>query len=67
METNRLRELMAQRGMTQEALAAAAGLEQPHISKLVTGKRRPSLNTAQKVAKALGVGVDDVWPVEGAA
>lgn len=62
METNRLRTLLDERGWTQADLAERAGIEQPHVSKLVTGKRRPSLNTAQKVARAFGVAVEDVWP-----
>jgi len=64
MTNNRLKDLMAARDLTQEQLAAMAGLQQSHVSKLVNGKGSPSLNTAAKVASALGVTVEDVWPKE---
>ena len=62
-DTNRLQELMDARGWTQADLADRAGIQQPHISKLIRGKNRPSINTASKVARAFGVSIEDVWPV----
>lgn len=58
---------MAARSLTQEQFAELTGLEQSHISKLVNGKNVPSLSTAAKVAAALGVAIEDVWPTEKAS
>lgn len=67
MTTNRLAELMAERGLNQERLAALTGLDQSHISRLIRSKSVPSLNTAAKVAKALGVSIETIWTVTEAA
>lgn len=43
------------RGMTQDALAAAAGVSKPFISQIEGGKREGSVGTLKKLAAALGV------------
>src|SRR6185312_5681308 len=43
------------RGMTQEALAAAAAVSKPFISQIEGGKREGSVGTLKKLAAALGV------------
>lgn len=48
------------RGMTQEALAAAAKISKPFLSQLENGARAPSIATARKLAKSLNVDVDDL-------
>jgi transcriptional regulator with XRE-family HTH domain len=45
------------RGMTQDALAAAANVSKPFISQIEGGKRAGSMRTLKKLASALGVGV----------
>jgi DNA-binding XRE family transcriptional regulator len=52
---SRLRE---QRGMTQEELAAKAGISLPYLARLETAKQDPTLSTLEKLAKALGVKVE---------
>lgn len=54
--------LRAARGTrTQAEIAAMAGLPQPHYARLETGSRPdPRLSTAARVARALGVRVDDL-------
>ena len=42
------------RGLSQEALAHAAGLHQPHISLIERGQRSGRLETIEKLATALG-------------
>lgn len=51
----RIREAREAAGMTQEELANAADLPQPHISRLENGKHSPTSMTLEKIAKALGV------------
>ena len=49
----RLRELRLKRGMTQEALAEAAGTAGPYISDMERGLKVPSLTTMLRLALAL--------------
>lgn len=56
----RLRELRTERGMSQEALAAAAGASKATIQNWEAQRRSPSLRDACKVADALGVSLDDL-------
>jgi transcriptional regulator with XRE-family HTH domain len=44
-----------QRGLTQEALAAASGLHRTEISLLERGAREPRLSTVVRLARALGL------------
>lgn len=52
------------RGLTQKRLAAAAGVDAAYLSQIETGHRRGSIETLQKLARALNVDLDDlaVWP-----
>ncbi len=54
----RLRALREAAGLTQQALAEAAGLAEKNVVwQLESGRRRPTFDTACKLADALGVGV----------
>jgi DNA-binding XRE family transcriptional regulator len=46
------------RQLTQEALAAAAGLSTPYLSQIEGGKRVGSMKTLRRIAAALGVPLD---------
>ena len=50
-----LRKLRHNAGLSQEALAFAAGLHRTYISQLERGLKSPSLDTLFLVSKALGV------------
>ncbi len=52
LNVNRLRNA---RGMTQEELAAAAGMKQPRIAEIERGDANPRLETLTRLAVALGV------------
>jgi DNA-binding XRE family transcriptional regulator len=52
LNVNRLRNA---RGMTQEELAAAAGMKQPRIAEIERGDANPKLHTLTRLAIALGV------------
>jgi transcriptional regulator with XRE-family HTH domain len=51
----RLKTLRQRRGLTQEALAAKAGLSRTYLARLETARQDPTLSTLVKLAKALRV------------
>ena len=57
---NRVRVWREHRGMTVAALAEKAGITQPYLSQIETGKREGTLQTMKKVAEALNIGLDDL-------
>ena len=62
---NAIRRLRFEHGeMTQEALARACGVTRQTIIALEAGKYAPSLELSFRIARAFGVGVEDVfqWP-----
>ena len=50
------------RGFTQKALAAAARMTAAQLSEIENGKKTGSVATLQKLARALGVTVDELLP-----
>lgn len=50
---NRLRALRKARGLTQETLASACGLDRSYISLIELGKKSPTLRVIFKVSAAL--------------
>ena len=55
-----LRELRAERGISQERLALMAGLDRTYVSGIERGERNPSLTNLLKLAAALGVQVSEI-------
>ena len=49
--------------LTQANLAKIVGITETHYQRLEYGKTEPKIQTAQKLAKALGVSVDDLFPL----
>ena len=65
--SNDIRRLRFEHGeMTQEALARASGVTRQTIIALEAGKYAPSLELAFRIARAFGVGIDDVFRWEDA-
>ncbi len=58
----KIRELRANAGLTQNDLASRAGLPQSHISRLENAEHSATHFTLEKIAKALGVPVDEIDP-----
>jgi lambda repressor-like predicted transcriptional regulator len=58
---NNLRRIMAERKVTQEELARAAGVGQPAIANLLARKCRPQQRTIRRFADALGVSTGELW------
>lgn len=52
--------LRLRRGWSQRALADAIGVKQPHIARLESGQNDPSLGTMRKLARALGVSIEEI-------
>lgn len=56
----RLRELRQQAGLTQPELGERAHMAAAEISKIENGRRTPTLETLERLTRALGVAVQDV-------
>jgi transcriptional regulator with XRE-family HTH domain len=59
---DRVRELRFERGLSQAKLAARAGIDPSTVNQIETGKRSPSANSLNKLARALDVEVADLFP-----
>src|SRR5262245_49751618 len=55
-----IRRLREARGLTQEQLAGAVGMMRSNISRIEAAKHRPTLETLERIAKALKVPVADL-------
>lgn len=54
----RLGQVIEQRELTQGQVELKTGLGQGHISQIISGKRRPRIDIAVALARALGVSLD---------
>jgi len=59
--TNRVRELREAQGLTQADLGAAIGVTRHTIIAIERGHYSPSLESAFRLARLFGVGVEDVF------
>ena len=60
--TNRIRALReAQGGMSQAALAEAIGVTRQTIIAIELGKYSPSLESAFRISRIFGLGIEDVF------
>lgn len=55
-----VRKLRMNRGLSQEALAASAGLDRTFISMVERGVRKPTLDSAKRIADALDTSLGEV-------
>ena len=56
----RIKEVRKQKAMSQDELAERADLSSQYISQIETGRKKGSLPTYNKLAKALGVSIDEL-------
>ena len=56
----RLRRIMNLKGMTQEQLSMATGIQQSQLSNYINGKTSPSFYNVDKIARALDCRTDDL-------
>ncbi len=59
---DRVKDALINRGMTQQQLGEAVGVGQPAISMMLNRESRPQRRTVEKIAEALGVSYEDLWP-----
>jgi transcriptional regulator with XRE-family HTH domain len=58
----RLRDILKERGLTLKAFADLSGISQPNLSNYINGNISPTLDTLDKIAKALNLEVQDLFP-----
>ncbi len=61
---NRLRELRAERGVTQAALADAVGLSRQSVNAIETGRYDPSLPVAFSLARYFDLTIETLFDPE---
>lgn len=61
MGKSNLKTWLAENDVTLKELAAATKLDYRNLSRIVNGQR-PSISTAEKIAKFTGESVWDLWP-----
>ena len=59
-----VRRLRAERGLTQEQVANAAGLSLSDVGRIERGERDPGVRVLSKLAAGLGVEVEDLLRAE---
>lgn len=59
-----IKTIRERKGMSQKELINTVGLGAPMYSRIETGKAEPSLTTLEKIAKALGVKLIDLFDVD---
>ena len=62
--TNRVKELRAALGLTQEQLAAAAGVSRQSINSIERDRYVPSLQLALTFAKIFGCPTDEIFTLQ---
>ncbi len=57
----RIKELRKARQLSQEQLSEKINIDSKHLSRIEVGKSYPSLDTLEKIAKALNVEIKDLF------
>lgn len=60
--SDRVRQLMQDKGVSQEQLAVQMGVGQSAVSNMLSRRCRPQQRTIERAAEALGVKPDTLWP-----
>ncbi len=62
---NRIRVFRAETKMSQAELAERVGVSRQAINAIENGKHDPSLTLAYRIARAVGGGIEEVFPPPG--
>lgn len=57
----RLKEILAQKGITLKDFAATSGISQSNLSNYINGNISPTLDTLKKIATHLGIDVVELF------
>lgn len=57
----RIKEIRSQRGLTQERLADAIGVDRSYMGFVERGERNPTLDKIARIAKALKVSLSELF------
>lgn len=55
-----MRKIRMRKKMSQGDICRALGVDRAYISNIESGKQNPTLSTIEKIAKALGVKIDEL-------
>lgn len=58
----RIKEILDEKGMSQQELAEKTGLTAATISSIINGKSSPKLVILEKIAEAFGISIQDLFP-----
>ena len=61
---NRLNQILFERELAERELAAVTELDSGHLNRIKNGRVVPNVATALKLARALGVSVEDVFQLK---
>ena len=64
MKINNLKKYREEKGVTQKELAESAKISERHYQNLERGISSPGIDTARRIADALGQTVDEVFPAK---
>jgi len=51
----------AEKGMTRQDIADKVGITYVSVLRILVGDGQPTMDTAKKIAKAVGLSVGDIW------
>lgn len=59
-----IKDIAKEKGITLNEIAEKVGITQPSISRIVNGRMNPTLDTLEKIADSLGVGITELFKRE---
>lgn len=60
----KIAQIRKEKGSSQRELAKRVGIHQSYLSQIETGKKRPSLKVGMRIAKELGVRLEELFEEE---
>lgn len=60
----KLRKLRKQKGLTQEKLSEMTGIDYSYLNQIEAGKKNPSLKRITKLARVLGVPLEELMKLK---